>query len=101
MIISAGYNIAGPEVEAVLLAHEAVIECAVIGLPDVERGQIVAAFVVVKPDVLPGEAIAMRPQDHVKANIAPYKHPRTVRLVEAPPKTQTGKIRRLQPKVLQ
>jgi 2-aminobenzoate-CoA ligase len=102
MIISAGYNIAGPEVEAVLLAREAVGECAVIGLPDEERGQIVAAFVVLEPDVLPNEATAMRLQDHVKANIAPYKYPRTVRFfLEALPKTQTGKIQRFQLKFLQ
>jgi 2-aminobenzoate-CoA ligase len=101
MIISAGCNIAGPEVEAVLLAHEAVGECAVIGLPDEERGQIVAAFVVLKPDVLPNEATAMRLQDHVKANIAHYKYPRTVRFLEALPKTQTGKIQRFQLKFLQ
>ena len=84
-----------------LLAHEAVGECAVIGLPDEERGQIVAAFVVLKPDVLPNEATAMRLQDHVKANIAPYKYPRTVRFLEALPKTQTGKIQRFQLKFLQ
>ena len=97
MIISAGYNIAGPEVEAVLLTHEA---NAVIGLPDEERGQI-AAFVVLKPDVLPNEATAMRLQDHVKADIAPCKYPRTVRFLEALPKTQTGKIQRFQLKFLQ
>ena len=96
MIISASYNIAGPEVEAVLLAHEAVSECAVIGLPDEERGQIVAAFVVLKPDILPDEATAMRLQNHVKANIAPYKYPRAIRFLEALPKTQTGKIQRFQ-----
>ena len=67
-----------------------------IGLPDEERGQIVAAFVVLKPGVLPDEATAMRLQDHVKANIAPYKYPRTVRFVEVLPKTQTGKIQRFQ-----
>ena len=67
MIISGGYNIAGPEVEAVLLTHEAVSECAVIGLHDEERGQIVAASVVLKPDVLPDEATAMRLQNRVKA----------------------------------
>jgi 2-aminobenzoate-CoA ligase len=88
-------------VEAVLLAHEVVGECAVIGLPDEERGQIVAAFVVLEPDVLPDEATAMRLQDDVKANIAPYKYPRTVRFLEALPKTQTGKIQRFQLKFLQ
>ena len=96
MIISAGYNIAGPEVEAALLTHESVGECAVIGLPDEERGQIVAAFVVLKPGVLPDEATAMRLQNHVKASIAPYKYPRAVRFLEALPKTQTGKIQRFQ-----
>jgi 2-aminobenzoate-CoA ligase len=101
MIISVGYNIAGPEVEAVLLAHEAVSECAMIGLPDEARGEVVVAFVVLKPDVLPDEATAMRLQDHVKANIAPYKYPRTVRFLEALPKTQTGKIQRFQLKFLQ
>jgi 2-aminobenzoate-CoA ligase len=101
MIISAGYNIAGPEVEAALLAHEAVSECAVIELPDEERGQIVAAFVVLRPGVLPDEATAMRLQDHVKSNIAPYKYPRTVRFLEALPKTQTGKIQHFQLKSLQ
>jgi 2-aminobenzoate-CoA ligase len=101
MIISAGYNIAGPEVEAMLLAYEAVSECAMIGLPDEARGQVVAAFVVLKPDVLPDEATAMRLQDHVNANIAPYKYPRTVRFLEALPKTQTGKIQRFQLKFLQ
>ena len=67
-----------------------------IGLPDEARGQVVVAFVVLKPDVLPDEATAMRLQDHVKANIAPYKYPRTVRFLEALPKTQTGKIQRFQ-----
>ena len=84
-----------------LLAHEAVGECAVIGLPDEERGQIVAAFVVLKPDVLPNKPTAMQLQDHVKANIAPYKYPRTVRFLEALLKTQTGKIQRFQLKFLQ
>jgi 2-aminobenzoate-CoA ligase len=96
MIVSSGYNIAGPEVEAALLMHECVSECAVIGLPDEERGQIVAAFVVLKPDVSPDEATAMRLQAHVKASIAPYKYPRALRFVEALPKTQTGKIQRFQ-----
>jgi 2-aminobenzoate-CoA ligase len=96
MIISAGYNIAGPEVEAALLTHECVSECAVIGLADEERGQIVAAFVVLKPGALPDKATAMRLQAHVQATIAPYKYPRAVRFVEALPKTQTGKIQRFQ-----
>ena len=96
MIISAGYNIAGPEVEAALLSHAAVAECAVIGVADEERGQIVAAFVVLKAGIAGDEAMALRLQNHVKATIAPYKYPRLVRFVEALPKTQTGKIRRFQ-----
>ncbi|MCB1341753.1 MAG: AMP-binding protein [Pseudooceanicola sp.] len=91
MIISAGYNIAGPEVEAALLAHPDVAECAVIGVPDEDRGQIVQAHVVLKPGVA-GDIKAL--QDFVKARIAPYKYPRSVKFVEALPKTQTGKIQR-------
>jgi 2-aminobenzoate-CoA ligase len=94
MIVSAGYNIAGPEVEAALLSHADVGECAVIGAPDVERGQIVTAFVVLKAGVDSNEACAKRLQDHVKAVIAPYKYPRAVKFVDALPKTQTGKIQR-------
>jgi 2-aminobenzoate-CoA ligase len=94
MIISAGYNIAGPEVEAALLAHPDVAECAVVGVPDPERGQIVQAHVVLKAGVEPGEACTKRLQDHVKATIAPYKYPRSVIFVAALPKTQTGKIQR-------
>ena len=94
MIISSGYNIAGPEVEAALLSHPDVKECAVIGIPDDERGQIVQAHVVLRLDV-PGDAdTAKRLQDHVKATIAPYKYPRSVRFSDALPKTQTGKIQR-------
>jgi 2-aminobenzoate-CoA ligase len=96
MIISAGYNIAGPEVEAALLTHEAVAECAVMGLPDEERGQVVVAFVVLKPDVVANEATALRLQNHAKTTIAPYKYPRVIRFLEALPKTQTGKIQRFQ-----
>ena len=96
MIVSAGYNIAGPEVEAALLSHEAVLECAVVGLPDEERGQIVTAFVVLKPGFVGDDATALRLQTHVKATIAPYKYPRAVRFVDALPKTQTGKIQRFQ-----
>jgi len=94
MIISAGYNIAGPEVESALLSHADVVECAVIGVPDDERGQIVQAHVVLKEGVQRDEACAKRLQDHVKAKIAPYKYPRSVRFVNALPKTQTGKIQR-------
>jgi 2-aminobenzoate-CoA ligase len=99
MIISAGYNIAGPEVESALLSHADVVECAVIGVPDDERGQIVQAHVVLKEGVERDEACAKRLQDHVKAKIAPYKYPRSVRFVSALPKTQTGKIQRFKLKV--
>jgi 2-aminobenzoate-CoA ligase len=94
MIISSGYNIAGPEVEAALLSHPDVKECAVIGMPDDERGQIVQAHVVLKDGVAPSAECAKRLQDHVKATIAPFKYPRSVKFIEALPKTQTGKIQR-------
>jgi 2-aminobenzoate-CoA ligase len=94
MIISAGYNIAGPEVEAALLMHADVGECAVIGIPDEERGYIVAAFVVLKPGIAANADCVKRLQDHVKATIAPYKYPRAVLFVDALPKTATGKIQR-------
>ncbi|QYK41546.1 MAG: AMP-binding protein [Paracoccaceae bacterium] len=94
MIVSAGYNIAGPEVEAALLKHPEVAECAVVGEPDDERGQIVVAHVVLAAGVAPGAATAGRLQDHVKAVIAPYKYPRRVIFVPALPKTPTGKIQR-------
>ena len=94
MIISSGYNIAGPEVEAALLSHPDVKECAVIGVPDEERGQIVQAHVVLKEGLAPDAECAKRLQDHVKATIAPFKYPRSVKFIEALPKTQTGKIQR-------
>jgi 2-aminobenzoate-CoA ligase len=94
MIVSAGYNIAGPEVEAALLSHPDVAECAVVGAPDTERGQIVAAYIVLKPGIIGDPLCAKRLQDHVKAVIAPYKYPRAVSFVDALPKTQTGKIQR-------
>ena len=94
MIISAGYNIAGPEVEAALLAHPDVAECAVIGAPDQERGQIVSAFVVLKAGISGDNPRVKILQDHVKATIAPYKYPRAVKFVEALPRTATGKIQR-------
>jgi 2-aminobenzoate-CoA ligase len=94
MIISSGYNIAGPEVEAALLAHPEVAECAVVGAPDEARGQIVEAHVVLRPGVAGDAASVTRLQDHVKATIAPYKYPRSVKFVAALPKTQTGKIQR-------
>jgi 2-aminobenzoate-CoA ligase len=94
MIVSAGYNIAGPEVEAALLSHPDVAECAVIGAADVERGQIVSAFVVLKAGVAGDNLRVKILQDHVKATIAPYKYPRAMKFIEALPKTQTGKIQR-------
>ena len=94
MIISAGYNIAGPEVEAALLAHPAVLECAVIGAADAERGQIVEAHVVLGAGHAPGAAVTRLLQDHVKAVIAPYKYPRRIVFTAALPKTATGKIQR-------
>jgi 2-aminobenzoate-CoA ligase len=94
MIVSAGYNIAGPEVEAALLAHPDVRECAVIGIPDPARGEIVEAHVVLVEGVASDALMRKLLQDHVKATIAPYKYPRSVRFVDALPKTATGKIQR-------
>ena len=94
MIVSSGYNIAGPEVEAALLAHAEVAECAVIGIADDERGQIVQAHVVLAEGVSPGPDTAKRLQDHVKAAIAPYKYPRSIIFAASLPKTATGKIQR-------
>jgi 2-aminobenzoate-CoA ligase len=94
MIISSGYNIAGPEVEAALLTHPEVAECAVVGAPDEARGQIVEAHVVLRPGVVGDAASVKRLQDHVKAIIAPYKYPRSVKFAATLPKTQTGKIQR-------
>ncbi|MDX5358648.1 MAG: AMP-binding protein [Rhodobacterales bacterium] len=94
MIVSAGYNIAGPDVEAALLKHPDVLECAVIGEPDDARGQVVAAFVVLAHGVQPGPEEVKILQDHVKATIAPYKYPRRVHFVGALPKTASGKIQR-------
>lgn len=94
MIVSSGYNIAGPEVEAALLSHDAVLECGVIGVPDPERGHIVEAHVVLAEDVAADQTTAEALQEHVKATIAPYKYPRSVRFITALPKTPTGKIQR-------
>ncbi|MBZ9774934.1 AMP-binding protein [Mesorhizobium sp. CO1-1-8] len=94
MIVSAGYNIAGPEVEAALLSHPDVAECAVIGADDAERGQIVEAHVVLVQGVAPDALTTKRLQDHVKTTIAPYKYPRSIKFIAALPKTQTGKIQR-------
>lgn len=94
MIVSAGYNIAGPEVEAALLSHAAVAECAVVGVPDEARGHIVEAHVVLAEGHSASDALVELLQAHVKAQIAPYKYPRRVKFIEALPKTPTGKILR-------
>ncbi|KFI05573.1 AMP-binding protein [Massilia sp. BSC265] len=94
MIISAGYNIAGAEVEEALLHHPAVAECGVVGRPDEERGQVVEAHVVLKPGVEASSELAAALQEFVKAQIAPYKYPRVVRFREQLPRTETGKLQR-------
>ena len=94
MIITAGYNVAGPEVEAALLEHPAVAECGVVGKPDEERGQIVQAFVVLKPGNVADAAQVKALQDHVKHSLAPYKYPREVVFVPQLPRTETGKLQR-------
>jgi 2-aminobenzoate-CoA ligase len=94
IIISSGYNIAGPEVENVLLEHAAVAECAVVGAPDEERGQIVKAVIVLRAGHEGSATLARELQDFVKARIAPYKYPRAVEFVDALPRTTTGKLQR-------
>jgi 2-aminobenzoate-CoA ligase len=94
MIVSSGYNIAGPEVEAALLAHPAVAECGVVGAPDEARGMIVKAYVVLAGGALGDAALTQALQDHVKQTIAPYKYPRAIEYVAQLPKTETGKLRR-------
>jgi 2-aminobenzoate-CoA ligase len=94
MIVSSGYNIAGPEVETALLSHPDVVECAVIGVPDEARGQLVAAYVVLRPGTDAGAGTQKALQDHVKSLIAPYKYPRAVVVVDELPKTLSGKLQR-------
>ena len=94
MILSSGYNIAGPEVESALLQHGAVRECAVVGLADAERGQVVTAFIVLQAGYEPTPELAAELQLFVKNLIAPYKYPRLVRFLPALPKTPTGKVQR-------
>ena len=94
MIITAGYNVGAPEVEDALLKHPAVAECAVIGVPDDERGMIVKAFVVLKPGQEAGEAMTQLLQNHVKATLAPFKYPRRIEFVDKLPRTETGKLQR-------
>jgi len=94
LIISSGYNIGAPEVEGAVLEHESVAECAVVGVPDAERGQCVKAFIVLKPNVAPSDELAHDIQEHVKRTIAPYKYPRRVEFVASLPRTETGKLQR-------
>ena len=94
MIISGGYNISGPEVEGVLLEHPGVSECGVVGVPDAERGQVVKAFVVLRPGTDASDATAKALQEWAKSQIAPYKYPRRIAFVDALPRTATGKLQR-------
>lgn len=94
MIITAGYNVAGPEVESSLLAHPAVAECGVVGRHDDERGQVIVAYVVLKPGHTGDAAMVKALQDHAKASMAPYKYPREVLFVDRLPRTETGKLQR-------
>ncbi|TDF63862.1 AMP-binding protein [Cupriavidus sp. L7L] len=94
MIISAGYNIAGPEVESTLMQHESVAECGVVGAPDDGRGQVVMAYVVLREGVPADDATRTALQDYVKRQIAPYKYPRRIEFVPALPRTETGKLQR-------
>jgi 2-aminobenzoate-CoA ligase len=96
MIVSSGYNIAGPEVEAALLEHPAVAECGVVGAPDEERGQIVKAYVVLRAEHSADAAMTRLLQDYVKATIAPYKYPRAIEYMASLPRTQTGKLQRFE-----
>jgi 2-aminobenzoate-CoA ligase len=94
MIISAGYNIASPEVEDALLMHPKVAECGVVGVPDDERGQIVKAFVVLRPGHLASTELVKELQEFVKQTVAPYKYPRAIEFLDALPRTETGKLQR-------
>lgn len=94
MILSAGYNIAGPEVEAALIAHPSVKEVAVVAAPDAQRGQIVKAYIVLEPGIESSSSLVKELQDFTKAAIAPFKYPRSIEFVAALPKTQTGKVQR-------
>jgi 2-aminobenzoate-CoA ligase len=96
MIVSGGYKIPGPEVEHVLEEHPAVAECAVVAARDELRGHVPKAFVVLKPGVEPSAALVAELQDHVKKELAPYKYPRRIEFVSALPRTETGKIRRVE-----
>lgn len=94
IIISSGYNIAGPEVESALISHDAIFECAVIGVPDEKRGSIVQAHIVLNQGITISTNLEMEIQDYVKQKIAPYKYPRSIIFTKVLPKTKTGKIQR-------
>ena len=94
MIITAGYNVAGPEVESALMAHPAVAECGVVGRPDDERGMVIVAYVVLKSGQTGGALQVKALQDHVKQSLAPYKYPRDVIFIDKLPRTETGKLQR-------
>ena len=94
MIITAGYNVAGPEVEATLIQHDAVTECAVVGVPHPERGTIIKAFIVLHENNVGNEALIKELQDFVKNSIAPYKYPRAIEFIDSLPRTDTGKLQR-------
>lgn len=94
MIVSSGYNIAGPEIETALLTHPSVAECGVVGAPDEARGMIVKAYVVLAAGIDGDDALTIELQDHVKREIAPYKYPRAIEFVTQLPKTETGKLKR-------
>jgi 2-aminobenzoate-CoA ligase len=94
MIISAGYNIAAPEVEEALLRHPEVVECAVVGVPDEARGSIVKAYVVLTDATLASAEKVRELQEFAKAEIAPYKYPRALEFVDGLPRTATGKLQR-------
>ena len=96
MIISAGYNVAGPEVETALLTHPAVAECGVVGQPDDERGQIIKAYVILRPGFAADVAMTHELQEHVKATVAPFKYPRAIEYVTNLPRTETGKLQRFE-----
>ncbi|MDN5759759.1 MAG: AMP-binding protein, partial [Tomitella sp.] len=94
MIISSGYNIAGPTVEQALGQHPDVLECAVVGIPDEDRGAIVHAAVVLRAGVEGDDAKRRELQRFVKETIAPYQYPRSLEFRDSLPKTPTGKLQR-------
>jgi 2-aminobenzoate-CoA ligase len=100
MIVSAGYNIASPEVEDALLLHPKVAECGVVGVPDEKRGQLVKAYVVLRAGNAPDPEVAKELQDFVKDTIAPYKYPRAIVFMDALPRTETGKLQRFKLRAL-